>query len=1102
MQRSLNFGEALLVCGSNESLGAWEPHRALALNWSDGDVWRGSIEVQRGEEVRFKVVTSYDNNTSFGWDDGEDTVFRAPTGPCEEIAVVADGRSTTVLADDACLAMSGDEADGGSVGAGGVNPHGSFWASEGRWSGGEVRIMSANEHPHEVDGRWDVAGLSGPALALVEGDRENKNWKSKVELVAGLVRNLEENDNIAEINETLALCSIYLQWVSTGTIRCAEDGGHHRPNHLALASRDVFVSGERRLLNPPVDDVGLVRRMQPWLPSFAAEFTCSVPMTRIRDIAHRNDIPSDLKKEIKHTLQNKLHRNAGPEDLVATEALLGRVLAEEGNYSPDFVSEFRTFHAELKEFFNAGGTFELAGKVDPVVRHSSEGAADTLDRMWRARDSLEADGEGDGSLGGGTGGKVFELLRAITDVRSLILGKLAAPLLEYKDPEYNGHGKDQQVIDPFGEGIDERQRLRLAELGLERYAFVLLARVQGLVEAADGGGNSPPEVWSALAEATSLGLRHVGLSGFRPDECREAAAELAAAEAARGGEEGTAGALRVRAAAERAQRVVEEYTDAAVAALGPAATRLGAALGVPDTTARVFAEADVRAGVPFQLSRTLQTLHQAATALAGGDGFEVVVPGAAAGVLRQAPTLEVFEAEEKEAPSTKPTVLLVDAVTGDEELAGRGGNLSGIVLRRQQLPHLSHLAVRARQEGVVLVTASTVAAVDAVAALVGCEVSLDASAAGTIVEVLPEGTALGDASTVGNGASAGAAAAAAADSAVLAQQLEVLPLEAVTTANGGAKAAACAELARLAAQPDCTFAAPTGVCLPFGSLELADADADAGLASAVGAVEVALEGGNIEALDAACDAARAAAAASAAALPEPLLAEVLGAFPADSRVVVRSSANVEDLAGLSGAGLYDSVYDVALGSTEALRGAIGVVWGSLYTRRAALARRAAGLPEASARMAVLIQPLLAADTSFVLHTHDPTGRAADAVCAEVAVGLGETLACAANSGSAWRLLARKDGGGVDTLSFANFSEALRVDAARGVVTETVAYQDEPLTASAEARVTLGERLAAAGAALESHFGAPQDVEGAVVDGVVHVVQSRPQPGVVVVATAA
>ena len=36
-----------------------------------------------------------------------------------------------------------------------------------------------------------------------------------------------------------------------------------------------------------------------------------MPLTRIRDIAHRNDIPQNVKQEIKHTIQNKLHRNAG-----------------------------------------------------------------------------------------------------------------------------------------------------------------------------------------------------------------------------------------------------------------------------------------------------------------------------------------------------------------------------------------------------------------------------------------------------------------------------------------------------------------------------------------------------------------------------------------------------------------------------------------------------------------------------------------------------------------------------------------------------------------------------------------------------------------------
>jgi hypothetical protein len=66
------------------------------------------------------------------------------------------------------------------------------------------------------------------------------------------------------------------------------------------------------------------------IPCFDKSFTASVPLTRIRDIAHRSDIPHDLKQEIKHTLQNKLHRNAGPEDLVATEAMLKRITANPG----------------------------------------------------------------------------------------------------------------------------------------------------------------------------------------------------------------------------------------------------------------------------------------------------------------------------------------------------------------------------------------------------------------------------------------------------------------------------------------------------------------------------------------------------------------------------------------------------------------------------------------------------------------------------------------------------------------------------------------------------------------------------------------------------
>ena len=77
-----------------------------------------------------------------------------------------------------------------------------------------------------------------------------------------------------------------------------------------------------------------------------------------------------------------------------------------------------------------------------------------------------------------------------------------------------------------------------------------------------------------------------------------------------------------------------------------------------------------------------------------------------------------------------------------------------------------------------------------------------------------------------------------------------------------------------------------------------------------------------------------------ASAPHVLAGNALGA----KTVIVRSSANVEDLAGMSGAGLYDSIANIPAGDTEALGTAVAQVWASLFTRRAVLSRRAAGVP--------------------------------------------------------------------------------------------------------------------------------------------------------------
>lgn len=146
--------------------------------------------------------------------------------------------------------------------------------------------------------------------------------------------------------------------------------------------------------------------MQAKLPSFSESFTASVPLTRIRDIAHRNDIPSDLKREIKHTLQNKLHRNAGPEDLVATEAMLQRITAHGTDYNGDFVNEFRIFTDELRDFFNASGLVTVLQRLQPSLQES---AVTDIARFLETKNQLDS----------GDSGRIVDCMHQLTSVCTL-----------------------------------------------------------------------------------------------------------------------------------------------------------------------------------------------------------------------------------------------------------------------------------------------------------------------------------------------------------------------------------------------------------------------------------------------------------------------------------------------------------------------------------------------------------------------------------------------------------------------------------------------------------------------------------------------------------
>ena len=898
--------------------------------------------------------------------------------------------------------------------------------------------------------------MSDPTNDIADAHAATKSWRQRL----WWVRDTLLSPDFEPTPANLAALAVYLRFLSNGQLACEEDGRHYRPNHHADAAEKIEAALER-MAGPDTD--WLLRRIFPHLPSWAADFRRSEPLTRIRDIAHRNDIPHDLKQEIKRRLQNKLHRCAGPEDLRTCEEMLARFTAPGAHYPPAFVSEFRTFHAELREFFNAAG-------LDDRLREtaSDPALADAASALLTAK--------ADGAEPAGT-------LERLTALRRSIADRLP-------------------TAEPFA-----RSRLRLTDIALEDFAFALLSdaanrlggnsagRNRSGSEAvppqdptnglADASGSSGRAAWEVLLRLAGHAAENLRLSGTDPEEAAAVASELAAwAEGFDPAERFHL--LRLRATLQRAARLAAGYADRANAVLAPVAERLGRLLGVAEPAVRVFAESDIRSHVAFQLSKLCGAGLAAARRALALPPWEAVVAGTAVGTLLRAGSLTELESQ------PGPLVVLLGRAEGDEEIASAA---AGIV-SAHPIPQLSHLGVRARQARVPFAAAESPDALREFDALLGKTVRLTVTAEGMGLAALPPG-GIGDG---GERAADRATMDRAATSppgrddgrlllpeVVASREACALPLQQVRRETAGAKADAARRLRELAAESGGLFAAPRGLAVPFGVMELA-VDADpAGAKEYADLVARADSAGR--------DAVPARLRGLLAGLPvaEAITAAVAEEFGPAARLAVRSSANGEDLETLAGAGLYESVLNVPAGDADAVADAVRRVWASLWTRRAAASRAQAGITHDRVRMAVLIQEMVAPDLSFILHTADPQTGRRGAVVAELAVGLGEVLASAGEPGTPYRLECGRDQ--VRLTACSSFSFALRPGADGGVLRERLDHSRVRLSADRAFAESVGRRLAAVGAVLEERLGGPQDVEG-VLDaaGTVHVVQSRPQQG--------
>ena len=228
-------------------------------------------------------------------------------------------------------------------------------------------------------------------------------------------------------------------------------------------------------------------------------------------------------------------------------------------------------------------------------------------------------------------------------------------------------------------------------------------------------------------------------------------------------------------------------------------------------------------------------------------------------------------------------------------------------------------------------------------------------------------------------------------------------------------------------------------------------------------------------------------------VPDEVREEILSAYhelgeegdetDADPFVAVRSSATAEDLPDASFAGQYETILNV---TAEDLVDRVKECWASLFSERAVHYRNANDFDHEAVDIAVVVQRMVDADKSGVMFTRHPSTGDRQMIV-ESAWGLGEAVVSGMVSPDHYEI--DPDTGTVLESTVADKKQQMVKDPETGE-TALQPVEDDRRTARVVTDEEI-ERLVGLGQRVEDHYGEPQDVEWAIADGELFMLQSRP-----------
>jgi pyruvate,water dikinase len=204
---------------------------------------------------------------------------------------------------------------------------------------------------------------------------------------------------------------------------------------------------------------------------------------------------------------------------------------------------------------------------------------------------------------------------------------------------------------------------------------------------------------------------------------------------------------------------------------------------------------------------------------------------------------------------------------------------------------------------------------------------------------------------------------------------------------------------------------------------------------------------------------------------------------ADLPVAVRSSATAEDLPEASFAGQLETYLNVRGG--DAVLDAVQRCWASLWTGRAIGYRQRQGIRPEDVSIAVVVERLIPAQAAGVAFTANPVTGARGEMMINAAWGLGEAVVSGRVTPDTF--VVNKQTGAIASQEIAS-KEVMTARLESGT-------REEPVPAGQRRQAALepaqAAELARLGATIEQLYGQPMDIEWALCDGRIFIVQARP-----------